>query len=313
MTDHLIDPSRIHHKWDNSLEPTLVIGSGDTVYYELQMAGRGQVVRGEGFERASFDDDTLYNLLGPVFVEGAQPGDTLEVEIVSLTPGEWAWCGIFPGEGLLAEDFPEPYLRTFELEGGSRAVLAPGVEIPLEPFLGTMGTHPDEPGIHEVFPPHKGGGNVDTRHLTQGTTLWLPIWCEGALFSCGDPHAAQGDGEVCVAALECDMRAQLRFHLRKWSIGAPRFSTPGPLAPSADGQGHLGTMGIGPDLMEGAKTAVREMIDLVVERWDLTREDAYLLCSLAGDLKILEIVGAPAWNVGFTLPLAVFTEETPSG
>jgi acetamidase/formamidase len=218
VSDHLIDPARIHHKWDNSVEPALVIGSGDTVSFDLPMAGRGQVVRGAGFERASFDDDTLYNLLGPIFVDGAKPGDTLEVEILGLRPGAWAWCGIFPGEGLLADDFPDPYLKTFELGDGSRAELAPGVGIPLEPFLGTMGTHPDEPGIHEVFPPHKGGGNIDARHLRQGATLWLPIWCDGGLFSCGDPHAAQGDGEVCVAALECDMHAVLRFQLRKWVI-----------------------------------------------------------------------------------------------
>jgi acetamidase/formamidase len=306
MTEHAVDPTRIHHKWDNSLEPALVIESGESVSFDLPMAGRGQVERGAGFDRTSFDVDTLYNLLGPIFVSGASPGDTLEVEILSLTPGAWAWCGIFPGEGLLAADFPEPYLRTFELAGRSRAELAPGVEIPLEPFLGTMGTHPDQAGVLDVFPPHEGGGNIDARHLKQGATLWVPIWCEGGLFSCGDPHAAQGDGEVCVAALECDMHAVLRLHVRKWTIGAPRFFTPSRLTPRTDDRGHLGTMGIGPDLMEGAKAAVREMIEVVVARWGLTREDAYMLCSLAGDLKILEIVDAGVWNVGFTLPLEVF-------
>lgn len=307
MTDHVIDPARIHHKWDNSLEPSLVIETGDTVSFELPMAGRGQVERGRGFDRTSFDEDTVYNLLGPVFVEDAKPGDTLEVEILSLSPGDWGWCGIFPAEGLLPEDFPEPYLKTFELADRSRAELAPGVEIPLVPFLGTMGTHPDEAGALDVFPPHKGGGNIDARHLREGAALWLPIWCEGGLFSCGDPHAAQGDGEVCVAALECDMHAVLRFHLRGWGIGTPRFFTPSPIAPRTDNHGHLGTMGIGPDLMEGAKAAVREMIEVIVARWSLTREDAYMLCSLAGDLKILEIVDAEVWNVGFTLPQDVFT------
>ncbi|MGH2983388.1 MAG: acetamidase/formamidase family protein [Solirubrobacterales bacterium] len=143
MTDHVIDSERVHHKWDNTLEPALVIEAGDTVSFELPMAGRGQVERGHGFDRTSFDEDTVYNLVGPVFVDGAKPGDTLEVEILRLSPGEWAWCGIFPGEGLLPEDFPEPYLKTFELGDGSRADLAPGVQIPLEPFLGTMGTHPE--------------------------------------------------------------------------------------------------------------------------------------------------------------------------
>ncbi len=239
-------------------------------------------------------------------MEGARPGDTLEIEILELEPGDWAWSAILPGEGLLPGDFPDPYLRTFELSGGS-AVIAPGVEVPLDPFLGTMGTHPAAPGVHSVFPPHEGGGNMDARHLRRGSTLWLPVWCEGALFSCGDPHAAQGDGEVCVTALECDMQAVLRFHVRPWSIGAPRFLVPGRPAPATGADGHLGTMGIGPDLMEGARAAVREMIALVVERTGLTRHDAYLLCSLAGDLKILEIVDAGVWNVGFTLPVALFT------
>jgi acetamidase/formamidase len=309
MTDHVIDPKRIHHKWDNSLEPSLVVQPGDSVAFELAMSGRGQVERGAGFDRTSFDIDTLYNLLGPVLVEGARPGDTLEIEILSLTPGEWGWTAILPEEGLLPEDFPEPFVKTFELGGRSRAELAPGIEIPIEPFLGTMGTHPDEAGIHGVLPPHKGGGNIDVRHLKQGATLWLPVWCDGGLFSCGDPHAAQGDGEVCVSAIECDMHAVLRFNLRKSAIGVPRFFVPSPLIPRTDTRGHLGTMGIGPDLMEGAKTAVREMIELVVERWGLGREDAYMLCSLAGDLKILEIVDGGAWNVGFTLPLEVFESD----
>lgn len=306
MAEHSLDPSsQIHHNWDSGRTRTLCIRSGDTVTFELPMAGRGQVVRGGGIEQTSFDDDTVYNLLGPLFVEDAKPGDTLEIEILELTPGEWGWSALFPDEGLLPEDFPEPYLRTFELGRRSRAELTADIGIPLEPFLGTMGNHLDEPGPISVFPPHRGGGNMDARHLKQGATLWLSVWCDGALFSCGDPHGAQGDGEVCVTALECDMHAVLRFHVRKWMIGTPRFLTPSPLVPKTDTRGYLGTMGIGPDLMEGAKVAVREMIEIVVARWGLSREDAYILCSLAGDLKILEIVDAGSWNVGFMLSLEV--------
>jgi acetamidase/formamidase len=310
MAEHVIDTSRVHHKWDNGLEPALTIQSGDTVVYELPMVGRGQVERGAGFEGASLDPDTVYNLIGPLLVEGAKPGHTLEVEILSLRPGDWGWSAILPDEGLLPEDFPEPYLKTFELGDRSSVELAPGVEVPLEPFLGTMGTHPAEAGVHEVFPPHEGGGNIDARHLKQGATLWLPIWCEGALFSCGDAHGCQGDGEVCVTGLECDMHAVLRFNVRDQPIGTPRFFAPSPLTPATDTEGHIGTMGIASDLMDGAKMAVREMIDLVAGRWDLSREDAYMLCSLAGDLKILEIVDAGVWNVGFTLPLKVFRSDS---
>jgi acetamidase/formamidase len=210
-----------------------------------------------------------------------------------------------PGSGLLPEDFPDAWAGTFDLRDGRTVEVAPGVRVPIAPFLGTMGTHPDEPDVAEAFPPHKGGGNIDTRHLTPGSTLWLPVWCEGALFSCGDPHAAQGDGEVCVTAMECDMRATLRLTVERRAIAAPMFRTAGPLATADESQGHLGTMGLHGDLMEGARLAVRAAIDRLEAEHGLSRRDAYLVCSLAGDLKILEIVDAGVWNVGFTLPLSL--------
>jgi acetamidase/formamidase len=271
------------------------------------MAGSGQVENGWPYEQARFDFDTLYNLLGPVHVEGASPGDTLEIEILELKTGPWGWTSVLPELGLLPEDFPEPFIRYFDLTRGDTTELAPGVHIPIEPFLGTMGTLPDDIEHATPFPPHKGGGNVDTRHLKMGTTLLLPVFREGALFSCGDPHAAQGDGEVCVAAIETDMQATLRFGLRKGaSLSTPRFVVPGRLTPRVDDGGWYGTMGIHEDLMQGAKHAVRAMIELVVEQHGLDREDAYVLCSLAGDLKILEIVDAGVWNVGMTMPRSIF-------
>jgi acetamidase/formamidase len=307
--EHHIDPQRIHHAWDNTLEPTLIVASGDTVHYDLLMAGHGQVHEGDSFGDTNFDFDTLYNLLGPLCVEGARPGDTLRVDILDLQPGEWGWCSILSELGTLPDQFPDPYLRTFDLRGGTHAQLGATVSIPFSPFLGTMGTHPDEPATASAFPPHKGGGNVDTRHLTIGATLWLPVWCEGALFSCGDPHAMQGDGEVCVAALECDMRASLRFTVEARTIPAPYFRTAGALTPAVEGKGHHGAMGIAPDLMEGTRAAVSAMIEWVVDEHGLTREDAYMLCSLAGDLKIFEVVDAGMWNVGLTLPLSVFIDQ----
>jgi acetamidase/formamidase len=303
--EHEIDTARVHHHWDNRLEPTLRVASGDDVVFDLAMAGRGQIHEGASYAETSFDFDTLYNLLGPVFVEDARPGDTLRVDILSLEPGEWGWSCVLSGLGLLPDDFPEPFVRTFDLRSRTHVELKPGIRIPIAPFLGTMGTHPDEPTTAAAFPPHKGGGNVDTRHLVAGSTLWLPVWCEGALFSCGDPHAAQGDGEVCVSAVECDMRARLRFTTEKRTIATPRFQTPGPITPLVEGAGHHGTMGLDPDLMSGARTAVRATIEWLVCDHGLSREDAYLLCSLAGDLKVMEIVDSGVWNVGFTIPLSV--------
>ena len=303
--EHEINPAATHHEWDNRLKPALRIRSGDTVRFNLAMSGRGQVRKGQSFDEARFDFATLYNLAGPIWIDGAEPGDTLRVDVVSLVQGDWGWCVILPELGLLPDEFPSGYLKMFSLVDRLKTELVPGVRIPLAPFLGTMGTHPDEPQSASPFPPHKGGGNIDTRHLTQGTTLWLPVWCDGALFSCGDPHAAQGDGEVCVAAIECDMEAVLRFQVEKRSISGPEFRTSRPLGSQDEGGCHV-TMGLAPDLMVGARQAVRAMIEWVVREHQLTREDAYMLCSLAGDLKILEIVDAGVWNVGFALPLNVF-------
>jgi acetamidase/formamidase len=308
--EHVIDPTRIHHEWDASLEPTLRIEPGDVVHFDIKMAGHGQVENGWPYERAAFDFDTLYNLLGPVYVEGAGPGDSLEVEVLELRAGPWGWCSVLPDLGLLPEDFPEPFLRYFDLTQGDTTELVPGVRIPIEPFLGTMGVLPDDIEQATPFPPHKGGGNVDTRHLKQGTTLVLPVFRDGALFSCGDSHAAQGDGEVCVAAIETDMQATLRFGVRRQTISTPRFIVPGPLTPRTDAGGYYGTMGIHGELMQGAKEAVRGMIELLGQEHGLAREDAYVLCSLAGDLKILEIVDAGVWNVGFTLPRSVFGDQS---
>jgi acetamidase/formamidase len=184
---HRIDPERVHHRWDRDLAPVLEIASGDAVEYELRMAGHGQIEPGAPFGADTLDQDTLYHLSGPVRVRGATPGSTLRVDVLELTPGSWGWCAVLPGLGLLPDDFPEAHLRIFDLGGRDTVEIAPGMVAPLAPFLGTMGNHPGEPAVASAFPPHRGGGNVDTRHLVAGSTLWLPVWCDGALFSCGDP------------------------------------------------------------------------------------------------------------------------------
>lgn len=310
--EHQLARTPFHHRWERDTEPTLRIESGDVVELDLEMAGAGQIREGDRYEDTTFDFDSIYRLLGPIFVAGARPGDTLRVEILSMTPGEWGWCGVEPNLGSLPEDFPVPFVKTFDMRDGKTVQVCPQVRIPLAPFLGTMGTQPDTPASASSFPPHKGGGNIDTRHLTAGSTLWLPIWCEGALFSCGDPHGVQGDGEVCLAALECDMRATLRFTVESRTIGGVggiRFKTVGALTPLVEGGGHHGSMGIGPDLMEGARAAVRDTIAWLVEEHGLSREDAYMTCSLAGDLKLLEVVDGGMWNVGFTLPLTILRDD----
>lgn len=306
--DHVIDPSAIHHQWDSGLEPVLTINSGDTVHYDVKVAGEGQVWPGARYEDTRFDFDTIYNLSGPVWVNGAEPGDTLQVDVLELQHGDWGWAAFLPEMGLLPDSFPHGYVRTFELRDQA-AEFAPGVHLPLAPFCGTIGTHPGEPAIVSPFPPHRGCGNIDNRHLTSGSTLWVPVHLPGAMFSCGDPHAAQGDGEVSVTALEAPLSGSLRFTLHKRAISAPRFQVPGTSAAIRAG-GYQATMGLSPDLMECSRIAVRAMIEWLVDSRGLSAEDAYLLCSITGDLRIVEAVDAGVWNVAMTMPLAIFDHDS---
>jgi acetamidase/formamidase len=312
VAEHVLERGKVHYKWDNSLAPAIEVDPGDVVHFETQEVTDGQVTPGcPASALASIDFARLYPLAGPVFVRGAEPGDVLEVEMLELRPLEWGWTGILPGLGLLAEDFTEPYIRHFDLSNGRDAPLREDIRIPLQPFCGTMGVATDEPGQHDVLPPTKGAGNIDTRHLNVGAKLYLPVFLPGGMFSAGDCHAAQGDGEVCVTGIECPMAFTLRFGLRKERGLKPwryQFVTPpGPLQPRYDEKGYFACTALGPDLMENAKNAVRDLIEWLVVEKDLSREDAYVLCSLAADLKISQIVDQPNFGVSAYLAMSVFS------
>jgi acetamidase/formamidase len=179
--------------------------------------------------------------------------------------------------------------------------------IPLAPFFGTMGVCAAGASAVPVMPPGTFGGNMDTRQLVRGSTLYLPVQVDGAMFSCGDAHGCQGDGEVCVTGLEAPMYAALRFTLEKGrSIPGPQYRTPAPLTPRVDVAPFYGTTGVGPDLYTGAQEAVRAMVDHIAATYGLGREDAYVLSSLCVDLKISEIVDAGQYIVSALLPEAVF-------
>src|SRR6266536_3139364 len=312
MTEHVLERGRVHYKWDGGLAPAIEIDPGDVVHCETEEVTDGQVTNGcPASTLASIDFGRLYPLAGPISVRGAEPGDVLEVEILSLKPLDWGWTGILPGLGLLAEDFTEPYIRHFDLSDGQHAALRDDIRIPIQPFCGTMGVATDEPGQHDVLPPTKGAGNIDTRHLNVGARLYLPVFVPGAKFSAGDCHAAQGDGEVCVTGIECPMTFSLRFGVVKGASPRPwsfHFVTPAApsLQPRSDAAGYHSVCALGPDLMENARNAVRYSIDWLVADHGLSREDAYILCSLTGDLRISQIVDQPNWGVSFYLPLSVF-------
>jgi acetamidase/formamidase len=295
--------SSFHGAWDRDLEPALEIEAGDVVELHVPDASRDQI--GEHAvvaDLASIDFDLMNPVAGPVFVRGAQRGDVLEIEVLEVRTRAWGWTAIVPGFGLLAEDFQEPWLRISRIENG-RVLFGDRFVLPCRPFPGTIGVAPESPGPHSVIPPSRFGGNIDVRHLTAGATLLLPVGVEGALFSAGDGHAAQGDGEVCGSAIETGMEIVLRLGVRRdLRVDAPQLLVP-ELAPAAEGRVHV-TTGVAEDLHEAARGATRAMIERL-SGLGLSPEEAYALLSVAGDLRIHEIVNAPRWVVGMALPEAV--------
>ena len=295
-----------HLAWDRSIPPVLTVGSGDVVTFDALDASNGQLTAtSTTADLSTLAFDQVDQVAGPIFVDGAQPGDTLQVELLSFEPADWGWTANIPGFGLLADEFPDAHLRITRLADGAGELL-PGIRIPLAPFCGELGVAPSgEP--RSTIPPDVTGGNMDTRHLTAGATLWLPVQVPGALFSLGDGHAAQGDGEVCGTAIETPMRASVRLTVRRdVSVAAPEFRTAGPLGASTNTAGWLAADGIGPDLFAAARDAVRRMIDRLGIEHGLAPVDAYLLLSVAGDLRISEIVDQPNWIVTSYCPLSIF-------
>ncbi len=307
---HELDDSTVHYEWNNGIAPRLEIEPGDTVAFRTRDAADGY------YSRRSTHADVIgrgpfrgHPLTGPVRVKGARPGDVLVVEVLDMRPGaDFGWTAIRPGRGLLPEaDFGKPFLQIWDLSDGTHARMDKRVAVPIEAFPGVMGTALDEAGGHSTMPPRKNGGNMDIKQLVAGTTLLLPVWVDGALFSVGDAHAAQGDGEVCVTAVEMMARVTLRFGLEPGrGLREPRFRTRGPLVSALERGPCYVTTAHGPDLFAGAQQAIRYMIEHLVEERGLSREEAYILCSVAVDLKISEIVDAPNWIVSAFLPETVF-------
>jgi len=301
-----IGRDQFHLAWDASVPPVLTVASGSEIDIDALDASCGQITAGSTVaDLAVLDFSRVDQVCGPVFVEGAKPGDTLQVELLDFQPGDWGWTAAIPGFGLLTDEFPDPALRITKL-GDGVAEFLPGATIPLAPFCGVLGlASPCEP--RSTIPPTEQGGNMDTRHLTAGATLWLPVAVPGALFSIGDGHAAQGDGEVCGTAIETPMRARVRLTVRPdVRVSAPEFRTAGPMGASTNTAAWLAADGVGPDLMTAARDAVRRMIDRLGRLHGLAAIDAYLLFSVAGDLRISEIVDQPNWIVTAYCPTSIF-------
>jgi len=307
---HTIHSHQHHLGWNNAFTPVLRVAPGESVEFEVFEASGGQLSPQSVVEDVGRMDFGKVNpVTGPVFIDGAEPGDVLKVTLLSFKPSGWGWTANIPGFGLLADEFKAPALHLWSYDA---ATLAPAffgrwAKVPLKPFTGTIGVAPAEPGLHSIVPPRRVGGNMDVRDIAAGTELYLPVEVAGALFSVGDTHAAQGDGEVCGTAIESPMSVALKFDLVKATpLAFPRFTTPGPVTRHLDAKGYEVTTGIGPDLMEGARAAVRAMVELLSKRYGVPPVEAYMLCSVCGDLRVSEIVDVPNWTVSFYFPRVVF-------
>lgn len=307
---HTIHARHHHHGWDRSFAPVLTVAPGDTLTFETVDSSGGQLSPAATLETLkALDFGKVNPTTGPVLIDGAEPGDALKISVLAFAPSGWGWTANIPGFGLLADQFPDPALHVWRYDAAGMAPAAFGsfARVPLKPFAGVIGVAPAEPGLHSVVPPRRVGGNLDMRDLCAGAELLLPVEVPGALFSIGDTHAAQGDGEVCGTAIESPMTVTLRFDLLKGAnLAFPRASIPPRPTQHLDGEGYDVTTGIGPDLMAGARAAVSGTIDLLTARHGMTAVEAYMLCSVCADLRISEIVDLPNWVVSLYLPRIVF-------
>lgn len=287
-----------HLAWDNRLPPALRVAPGDTVELAVQDASGGQIGPQDGTEAVGrLDFATVNPCTGPVYVEGAEPGDELVVTILDIATDDWGWTANIPGFGLLADDFPEPHLLISAVAGG-RVRLPNGLEIEARPMIGTIGVAPAEPGPTPLLVPTESAGNMDIPQLGVGARLHLPVRVPGALLSAGDTHAVQGDGEICGTGVETGATLSLQVELAEGAAaGAPWYEHRA--APAAES--WVATTGIGPDLFAASQAAARRAVDRLA-RTGLEPVDAYLLLSLVGELRISEIVDAPNWVVSLHFP-----------
>jgi len=323
---HRLGIDAIHTGWDASLPPRLPLEPGDTCVFETREPSQGGVARdicGEG----TFDGDPAlaamitaaaavqpaagpgtelagHALTGPVFIAGAEPGDTLLIDVVEVVTGGWGWTACGPGNGLLGDELEEWTLHVWDLRAGDAAIFGPGIRVPMAPFCGVMGVAPAEPGKHKTAPPRRAGGNMDIRQLTAGVVLALPVLVPGALFSVGDVHAAQGDGEVAGTGIETDATVTLRFDLRKGqAVPNPQFTTRTVAPPEGAWSAATGHHA---NLYEAAREALHGILAYVEVEHGLDRPRGCILASACVDFRISQLVNAGMYTVSAFLPLAIF-------
>ena len=352
------EPHTGHNRWHPGVPPIMELDPGEEVAIETRDASDGQIRPGSTAEELeTMDPNVAHPLTGPVYVKGASPGDLLEIEYLDIVPQAHGWAGIVPDDGFLRDLFTEPYIAHWHMEDGwATSPALPGVRIPDLSFMGTAGLAPSYAQMAEwtrresdlverggiaflpepqgavpsngpitgeglrTIPPRENCGNIDAKQLTRGSRLFIPVSVEGALYSVGDGHFAQGDSE-CSGAIEMGATAVVRFQIHqglaeRHNIRFPRFSHPGYFAAPewAAPRNFIATMGIplredgtneGEDLTLAARNALINMIELLQERgW--SREQAYVICTVAVDLKISNAVDLPNVTVSAFLPEDIF-------
>src|SRR2546430_1845239 len=334
----------MHNRWHPDLEPIAEVGADEEVRLETDEGLAGQLTPASTHADAGTLDLGLgHPLSGPLFVRGAEPGDVLEVQFGRYETADFGVTAVIPGFGFLADLFPEPYLVKWEIAGGfARAAELPGVAVPEETFAGVVGVAPSHALMEEfrareealrargqavadplpesasppaaadglrTIPPRETGGNLDVRQLVAGSRLWLPVAVPGGLFSVGDLHFAQGDGEVCGTAIEIAGAVTVRFALHKSPAARTRF--PSYETPARPGRPSFATTGIpvdaGMDLNAAAREALLEMIAHLERTYGFERPAAYALCSAVVDLRVSEVVDVPYPLVSALLPLDIFS------
>jgi acetamidase/formamidase len=305
MAEHRLTAEPTHSRWNRALPPRLTISAGDTVHMSCLDASGGQVKSGASVEDfLAIDRNKIHALTGPIFIEGAEPGDVLEIQVLQVEHRGWGWTSVIPGLGFLKDRFREPYLFHWALDPEISRSLGSAI-VPLRPFCGVMGVAPGEDGEFRTRPPGPFGGNMDVRELCTGATLYLPVLNSGALFSAGDAHAAQGDGEVCINGIECPAEVSLRFRVhRHQPLSGPLLESAESRSPDAPADAWI-VVESDTDAIHAARRATERMIDLLIARWSFTPIQAYLLCSVAMKLRINQVVNEPMITVSAAMPKCV--------
>lgn len=298
--DHELGTEKVHAHFSSTVEPVLRVKSGAVIRAKTHEATDGQFTpQSDKTALNTLDMSRVHPLTGPIYVEGAEPGDVLAVKLHRIELSEWGWAAIVPGLGFLQERFKEPYLQHFKIDKKTKtADFGNGIEIPLKPFPGVMGVAPATAEKLNTIPPRANGGNMDDPHLVEGTTVYFPVFVKGALFSIGDPHAAQGLGEVSGTAIESPLTITFELNLLKGArkIEEPQYET----------DSYYATTGFATTIDEAARKATGYMVDYLVKERGLEEKQAYVLCSLVGNLHIAETVDVPHMLVTMHMPKSIF-------